>query len=124
MTKRCEHCGSPPPHSTSRGQERRFCSAHCRVAARRQLIVTGSRVAINRNKAPEPAPSTPSSPLQGNQTAAYDTYPTRPPLLPEGSYRSLEAEASIQLDANGYPELPAYLDRRRPHTTQPHEEAA
>jgi len=41
---------------------------------------------------------------------AYDTY--KASLLPEGSYRSLEAEASIEIDANGYPELPAFLDRR------------
>jgi hypothetical protein len=36
----------------------------------------------------------------------------RATLLPEGSYRSLEAEASIEFDANGFPELPAFLDRR------------
>jgi hypothetical protein len=35
-------------------------------------------------------------------------------LLPEGSYRSLEAEAAIEYDENGFPELPACLDRRRP----------
>ncbi len=108
MTRLCEHCGSPLPDTKARGNERRFCSARCRVAHRR-LIVTGTPAPVNRNTAPQPATPTPSSPPQGNQTT-YDTY--KASLLPEGSYRSFEAEASIKLDANGYPELPAFLDRR------------
>jgi hypothetical protein len=40
--------------------------------------------------------------------------PTRPGLLPEGSYRSLAAEAAIEYYEDGDPNLPACLDRRAP----------
>jgi hypothetical protein len=105
MTQLCEHCGLPLPDSKPRGHARRFCSARCRVAHRRGLIVTDAPaipVPVNRNTGLERA--------RTDLRTAYDAY--KASLLPEGSYRSLAAEAALTYDENGYPELPACLDRR------------
>jgi hypothetical protein len=93
-----------------------FCSKRCRDAdAQRRKRANKSadtqNTPIRIPRSADIAPSVAATAAVGARNSTQSFPPDN--LLLEGSYRSLEAEASIKVDANGFPELPAFLDRRR-----------
>jgi hypothetical protein len=107
MIDTCLNCGSPLP-APKRGQPRKYCSNRCRVAAHREsLCVT------------EPAPLATHQPMRYTAPA--------PPLFASEAPRShelgsnadgstpgaLQGDYPLEYYEDGYPKLPACLDRRR-----------
>jgi hypothetical protein len=109
MTDTCLNCGSPLP-TPKRGQPRKYCSTRCRVAAHRESFCVT-----------EPAPLATHQPMRYTAPAPplFAAEAPRSPELgsnPDGSTPgALQGDDyPLEYDENGYPELPACLDPRRP----------
>lgn len=108
---KCERCGNAVVRLRS---AQRYCSKACRqahfVRRKRSVDIPAPATILPEKRLPalDGAMAGPAAALQG-KPKSYQEY--KASLLPEGSYRYLEAEAAIVLDANGYPELPSFLDR-------------
>lgn len=99
MTMDCETCGSPMPVARS---TKRFCSPRCRVAAARALSVTETASpALTPCYAKKPAGDLQIAPQTRSTSKLWDG----PPLQGD--------DYPLEYYADGYPKLPAYLDRRR-----------
>jgi len=113
---KCERCGNAVVRLRS---AQRYCSKACRqahfVRRKRSVDIPAPATILPEKRLPalDGATTVPTAALQG-KPKSYQEY--KASLLPEGSYRSLEAEA-LGLDANGYPELPSFLDRRKSPST-------
>ena len=106
----CQHCGHPLP-PPKRGQAQKYCSSRCRKAASRtSLCVTKTSPAIQHRRrcdtalaAPPPPSSTPLAP------PSYGWGEPGDPALQGDDY-------PLEYYEDGYPKLPACLDRRASET--------
>ena len=104
LVLQCEQCGKPLP-APKRGQVRKYCSSRCRKAAFRASLCVpkpelSPSVGFMRSTAPTTLPGAPERQEEARNPSN---------LLPEGSY---EVPFPLEYYEDGFPQLPACLNRR------------
>jgi hypothetical protein len=120
----CENCGQSLGLATTR---KKYCSSGCKQGAYRNRIGTPTQAAGYRNTGPRRPPTGSDTGLKLYVRPSYQVDPhavLRNGLI-NGIFDSLEQQEAyrqqlekvsylVTYDADGYPELPACLDRRKP----------